>query len=323
MEDSVVELLEKAFQFSSGTKDFALFSRKYINITRANQMVKLNLFFNKTNKNVSECLQILENHGELLQTEGINLIQILIDLLLEDLSAEERRKVTSWVINNFQRLKKKPESLLSLLKAESGFFSQNISKIKFKKNDIPLKFELLQTGKRISNLIPALLNSVNDHKLQLEFLKTVIEHFPWKLSCVIETLPLDLDLTMNLFIQKQLEIPQIGILSKRGAFEQGVELILKILKGYTSTRELTKNSKEKMHLAVLEFCFLLEQLVENTFKSQNLVLFQESFNEVLEITQSPELREDFRELAHDMLMLAFQDAFEAFKQRVFSMNQMQ
>jgi hypothetical protein len=147
-----VELLEKVFASSSASMDFSLFSKKYINITKTNQMIKLNLFFNKINQNTTECLQILQNHSGILKSEGICIMQIIKEMVNESGSPEKKNQINQWVLSNFEKMKsefKDNKVFILLLKEESQFFANNINKIEFTKEDIKLKVEILQTGKKI------------------------------------------------------------------------------------------------------------------------------------------------------------------------------
>ena len=112
-------------------------------------MVKLNLFFNKINNNVEECLQIIEQHFEQLAAEEIDLIVLLREMLHEQVTAKGKQVICKWVLANFRFLMLRAASsknVLDLLKDEVDFFAEHIRQIDFTVEEVLIKVDVLQTG---------------------------------------------------------------------------------------------------------------------------------------------------------------------------------
>lgn len=160
-----------------------------------------------------------------------------------------------------------------------------------------------------------------DHRTQVELLNTVLSVCPAKVCPVVQFLPINYDLALQMFKKEGSSLPQILILIKRGAFKEAGSIILGSVQVFSSSTGLAQLAGRGIEGSLLELGFLLENLTTCTVKARDLVFFRDSFNQLLELLGHEDLPEEFAEVGSDMVMLFFQKAFESYKQNVFDLNQ--
>lgn len=143
------------FVCSSHKRDFAPFAKKYIGITKANKMPKLNLFFNRKSHNTMACLRLIEENLQHFFSEGVDLPRMLRDMLTEQAAVDDKRTICGWVVANFATLDalfRGNSVFLEILKEEADFFADNISKLEFARDNVHLKIEILSAGESLDSL---------------------------------------------------------------------------------------------------------------------------------------------------------------------------
>ena len=120
---SLDNLLNKISWKRSAKPDFGLFAKKYSQISRAQNLYRLHLLFNKSQRKFDRSLQILREHAGQLESEGIDLVQEIKSTVLSGLGSVEKQKVVQWVIGNLDFLNKRcaQTTLQILLKFSPSF----------------------------------------------------------------------------------------------------------------------------------------------------------------------------------------------------------